>query len=96
MAIYDNISGDTLATALNQTLETAKRADFCIGYFPDRIPVRARYPFKKGDSEDQYARLYLSEVVNTINGLRLPRYGLGHKDYENKETIKTSPLKKQK
>jgi hypothetical protein len=33
MAIYDNISGDSLATALKKTLEKARRADFCIGYF---------------------------------------------------------------
>ncbi|MDR0315602.1 MAG: hypothetical protein LBH97_01730, partial [Treponema sp.] len=31
--IYDNITGDSLAKALNQTLTGAKRADFCIGYF---------------------------------------------------------------
>jgi HKD family nuclease len=33
MSIYDNISGDNLATALKKTMEKAKRADFCIGYF---------------------------------------------------------------
>ncbi|MDR0411075.1 MAG: phospholipase D-like domain-containing protein, partial [Treponema sp.] len=33
MSIYDNISGDNLATALKKTLEKANRADFCIGYF---------------------------------------------------------------
>jgi hypothetical protein len=33
MSIYDNISGDKLVTALKKTLEKAKRADFCIGYF---------------------------------------------------------------
>jgi hypothetical protein len=31
--IFDNITGDSLAKALNQTLAGAKRADFCIGYF---------------------------------------------------------------
>ncbi|MDR0442163.1 MAG: phospholipase D-like domain-containing protein, partial [Treponema sp.] len=31
--IFDNITGDKLAKALNQTLTGAKRADFCIGYF---------------------------------------------------------------
>jgi hypothetical protein len=31
--IFDNIKGDSLAQALNQTLAGAKRADFCIGYF---------------------------------------------------------------
>ncbi|MDR0731237.1 MAG: hypothetical protein LBF63_06170 [Treponema sp.] len=33
MTIYDNISGDNLAMALKNTLKSAKRADFCIGYF---------------------------------------------------------------
>jgi hypothetical protein len=58
-------------------------------YFPDRIPAKVQYPFKKSDTEDQYARLYSSEVVTIINHLHLPRYGLGHKDYEDKEAIKT-------
>jgi hypothetical protein len=31
--IFDNITGDSLSKALNQTLTGAKRADFCIGYF---------------------------------------------------------------
>jgi predicted nuclease of restriction endonuclease-like (RecB) superfamily len=31
--IFDNIRGDNLATALKQTLNGAKRADFCIEYF---------------------------------------------------------------
>jgi hypothetical protein len=31
--IFDNITGDSLAEALNQTLAGVKRADFCIGYF---------------------------------------------------------------
>jgi HKD family nuclease len=31
--IFDNIKGDKLADALKQTLNRAKRVDFCIGYF---------------------------------------------------------------
>lgn len=31
--IFDNITGDNLGKAINQTLAGAKRADFCIGYF---------------------------------------------------------------
>jgi superfamily II DNA or RNA helicase len=58
-------------------------------YFPDRIPAKVQYPFKKSDTEDQYARLYSNEVVTIINHLYLPRYSLGHKDYEDKEAIKT-------
>jgi hypothetical protein len=33
MSMYDNISGDNLATTLKKTTEKANRADFCIGYF---------------------------------------------------------------
>ncbi|MDR1030783.1 MAG: phospholipase D-like domain-containing protein [Treponema sp.] len=58
-------------------------------YFPDRIPIKVEYPFKKKDTTDQYARLYSDEVVNIINRLHLPRYGLGHEDYEDKDAIKT-------
>jgi ERCC4-related helicase len=58
-------------------------------YFPDRKPAKVEYPFKRGDDDDQYARLYSDDVVGIINNLLLPRYGLGRETYENKETIKT-------
>ena len=57
-------------------------------YFPNRIPVKMQYPFRKADSTDQYARFYSDEIVNIINHLELPRYGLGREDYENTEAIK--------
>ena len=47
-------------------------------YFPDRIPRKVEYPFDPSDSKDQYARLYSSKVVDSINRLSLPRYGLGN------------------
>ena len=59
-------------------------------YFPERIPKRVDFSFKKGDEDDQYARLYSREVVDIIDKMRLPRYGLGQKAYieENpKESI---------
>jgi len=46
-------------------------------YFPVRVPVTRRFRIDDGDPRDQYARLYASPVVDAINGLRLPRYGLG-------------------
>jgi superfamily II DNA or RNA helicase len=58
-------------------------------YFPDRIPAKVQYAFSKNDTEDQYARLYSDEVVTIINSLHLPRYGLGHKYYEDKEAVKS-------
>jgi len=46
-------------------------------YFPNRIPKTATFQIKDDDPNDQYARLYQTNVVNTINALNLPRYGLG-------------------
>ena len=45
-------------------------------YFPDRIPRKMEYPFDPTDENDQYARLYSTKVVDIINALSLPRYGL--------------------
>ena len=47
-------------------------------YFPTRIPKRAKFTINDKDPADQYARLYANEVVDTINSLDLPRYGLGN------------------
>jgi superfamily II DNA or RNA helicase len=46
-------------------------------YFPLRVPVTRRFRIDDADPADQYARLYASPVVDAINGLSLPRYGLG-------------------
>ena len=47
-------------------------------YFPDRIPKTVKFEFNEKDPNDPYARLYSNQVVNAINGLTLPRYGLGN------------------
>ncbi len=47
-------------------------------YFPVRIPKKARFDIDEQNRHDQYARLYGAQVVNTINALTLPRYGLGN------------------
>lgn len=47
-------------------------------YFPDRIPRTVNFPVAEDDPADQYARLYSSPVVDLINHLALPRYGLGN------------------
>jgi len=47
-------------------------------YFPERIPKKVEYQFDPDDRKDQYARLYSSKVVDGINHLNLPRYGLGN------------------
>ncbi|HDG96712.1 MAG TPA: NgoFVII family restriction endonuclease [Desulfobacterales bacterium] len=55
------------------TFEDGKRS-----YFPLRVPKTVKFKIDDSDSDDQYARLYASDVVDTINSLRLPRYGLGN------------------
>ena len=42
-------------------------------YFPARIPKTIRF-----DIDRQYANLFADDVVEAINGLELPRYGLGN------------------
>ncbi len=47
-------------------------------YFPDRIPKKIEYPLDSEDQSDIYAKLYSDDVVNLINSLSLPRYGLAN------------------
>ena len=47
-------------------------------HFPDRIPKTVRFRIDEKNTADQYARLYATEVVEAINALNLPRYGLGN------------------
>lgn len=53
-------------------------ADGTRSYFPDRIPKKVTFDFDPDNPEDQYADLYSQEVVDIINSLELPRYGLGN------------------
>ncbi len=46
--------------------------------FPTRIPRTVKFRIDESDPEDQYARLYATDVVATISNLYLPRYGLGN------------------
>jgi hypothetical protein len=47
-------------------------------YFPDRVPRTAKFVVNDNDPADSYARLYSDVVVDTVNALTLPRYGLGN------------------
>ncbi|MCC7291848.1 MAG: hypothetical protein IT449_07295 [Phycisphaerales bacterium] len=47
-------------------------------YFPDRVPKTAKFRVDERDPNDQYAALFAPKVVDTVNGLTLPRYGLGN------------------
>jgi hypothetical protein len=74
MSIHDNISGDSLATALKKMLGKARRADFCIGYFNLRgwdllhESVDARHLHKRGG-------MMIGDVVRLWNDYK-PEYGL--------------------
>ena len=47
-------------------------------YFPLRQPRNLRFALDDADPDDQYARLYHENVVDVIQGLSLPRYGLAN------------------
>ncbi|HEV7843057.1 MAG TPA: C-terminal helicase domain-containing protein, partial [Pyrinomonadaceae bacterium] len=47
-------------------------------YFPARVPKTIKFHVAADDPQDQYARLYAPPVVDAINNLNLPRYGLGN------------------
>jgi hypothetical protein len=47
-------------------------------YFPSRVPKTIKFRVDADDQQDQYARLYAPPVVDAINNLNLPRYGLGN------------------
>ncbi len=51
-------------------------------YFPVRIPKTVKFMIKNNDPDDQYARLYAADIVDIINDLSLPRYGLGNYIHE--------------
>jgi len=55
------------------TFENGERS-----YFPSRIPKTVKFKIDDLDSRDQYARLYAQDMVDAINNLNLPRYGLGN------------------
>jgi len=47
-------------------------------YFPARVPRTVRFAITEKDPDDPYARLFSGRVVDVINSLSLPRYGLGN------------------
>ncbi|MFP4193139.1 MAG: helicase-related protein, partial [Candidatus Hydrogenedentota bacterium] len=53
-------------------------ADGQYAYFPKRVPRTLSFTVDDDDPSDQYAQLYSDPVVDTINALALPRYGLGN------------------
>lgn len=59
-------------------------------YFPTRIPKTVKFKIDKKNPNDQYARMYSSKVVDIINNLTLPRYGLGNYVLDNPKTVPTT------
>ena len=57
-------------------------------YFPNREAKKVEYPFDENDVNDPYAQLYSARIVNIIDSLNLPRYGL--LDYLHSD-LKTNP-----
>ena len=47
-------------------------------YFPTRDPRAVKFKINDKDPNDQYALLYSDPIVDGINHLTLPRYGLGN------------------
>jgi len=81
-----------IKTYYTQTDETNGRkfltfSDGTRSYFPDRIPKKVEYEFDTNDPSDQYAKLYAENVVEIINQLNLPRYGLGQDQYINQNPV---------
>lgn len=63
-------------------------ADGTRAYFPTRVPKTLRFAVDDDNPRDQYARLYADPVVDTINALHLPRYGLGnYVDHRREDTL---------
>ena len=59
-------------------------------YFPDRLPKKAPFKVDDSDPNDLYAKLYAPDVVDLINHLDLPRYGLGNFVVQKPKAIPTA------
>ena len=58
-------------------------------FFPTRVPKTITFAIDESDPADQYARLYAQDVVDTVNTLHLPRYGLGNYTLSSPQTPPT-------
>ena len=64
-------------------------------YFPERVPKSLRFSLNEKDPHDQYGRLYSDRVVDIVNELSLPRYGLGNYIRKEAEQEATTEEKRQ-
>ncbi len=53
-------------------------ADGSRSYFPVRQPKSVKFVINDDDPNDPYAKAYSASVVNAVDGLKLPRYGLAN------------------
>lgn len=53
-------------------------ADGTRSYFPERVPRTIKFALADAKTGGQYATLYAPDVVDAINDLNLPRYGLAN------------------
>jgi superfamily II DNA or RNA helicase len=65
-------------------------ADGSRSYFPTRVPKTLKFKIDDANKGDQYAQLYSPAVVDKINRLTLPRYGLGNYVHERPHDPPTS------
>jgi len=63
-------------------------------YFPVRQPRNLTFQLDEDDPSDQYARLYRQEVVDVVNALCLPRYGLAQ--YIDSDPTQTATIGERK
>lgn len=68
---------ETYAETDAQGRKFLKYSNGAPAYFPVRQPRTVKFKIDDKDAADQYARLFAQSVVNTVDGLKLPRYGLG-------------------
>jgi len=59
-------------------------------YFPVRRPRSLAFAVNDEDPNDRYAQLYSAEVVDKINSLHVPRYGLGLDVYVDAVSVKNA------
>ena len=64
-------------------------------FSPIRVPKTVKFAIDESDPSDQYAQLYSDTVIDTVNALHLPRYGLGNYLADNSATLPTAAEKHQ-
>ena len=64
-------------------------------FFPTRIPKTVKFAIDESNPDDQYAKLFSQQVVDTVNDLHLPRYGLGDYVADNPGAAPTTAEERQ-